>query len=46
MSRILLTAIGSLNDANRQAALRAAGSLDSSPAAEYLRGELAWRLDA
>lgn len=42
----LLTAIGSLNDANRQAALRAAGSLDSSPAAEYLRGELAWRLDA
>lgn len=43
---VLLTAIGSLNDANRQAALRAAGSLDSSPAAEYLRGELAWRLDA
>ena len=42
----LLTAIGSLNDATRQAALRAAGSLDSSPAAEYLRGELAWRLDA
>ena len=42
----LLTAIGSLNDANRQAALRAAGSLDSSPAAEYLRGELAWRLEA
>ena len=42
----LLTAIGSMNDANRQAALRTAGSLDSSPAAEYLRGELAWRLEA
>ena len=42
----LLTAIGSMNDANRQAALRTAGSLDSSPAAEYLREELAWRLDA
>lgn len=42
----LLTAIGSRNDANRQAALRTAGSLDSSPAAEYLRGELAWRLEA
>ncbi len=40
----LLTAAGSLNDENRQAVLRAAGSLDSSPAAEYLRGELEWRL--
>ena len=28
------------------AVLRAAGSLDSSPAAEYLRDELGWRLDA
>ena len=42
----LLTAIGSLNDENRLAVLRAAGSLEASPAAEYLRGELAWRLEA
>lgn len=42
----LLTAIGSLNDENRLAVLRAAGSLEASPAAEYLCGELAWRLEA
>ena len=41
----LLTAIGSLNDENRQAVLRVAGSLEPSPAAEYLRGERAWRLE-
>ena len=42
----MLTAVGSQNDANRQAVLRAAGSLNSSPAGEYLCGELAWRLEA
>ena len=42
----LLAAAGSLNDENRLSVLRAAGSLDSSPAAEYLRDELGWRLDA
>ena len=41
----LLVAVGALNDENRQAGLRAAGSLEPSPAAEYLRGELAWRLE-
>ncbi|WP_064976664.1 DNA alkylation repair protein [Alistipes provencensis] len=41
----LLVAVGALNDENRQAVLRAAGSLEPSPAAEYLRGELAWRLE-
>ena len=41
----LLTAVGSLNGENRQAVVRAAGSLGPLPAEEYLRGELAWRLE-
>jgi len=40
----LLTAIGGRSEANRQAALRAAGSGGDTPAENYLREELAWRL--
>lgn len=40
----LLTAIGSRNEKNRQAVLRAAGFGSDTPAERYLREELAWRL--
>ena len=40
----LLTAIGSRDEKNRQAAIRAAGSGGDTPAERYLRDELAWRL--
>ena len=40
----LLAVIGSRNEENRQAVLRAAGSPDAFPAADFIREELAWRL--
>lgn len=41
----LLAALGAQNDENRQAVLRAAGSADDSAAVDFVRGELAWRLE-
>ena len=41
----LLAAIGSRNEENRQAVLRATGSLGSLPAEDYVHEELAWRLE-
>lgn len=41
----LLAALGTRNDENRQAVLRAAGSLGSLPAEDCVHEELAWRLD-
>ena len=41
----LLTAVGSRNEENRQAVLRAAGSLGKLPAEDYVHEELAWRLE-
>lgn len=42
----LLAAVGALNGENRQAVLRAAGSLGKLPAEDYVHEELAWRLEA
>ena len=42
----LLSAVGGLNEENRQAVLRAAGSLGKLPAEDYVHEELAWRLEA
>lgn len=42
----LLAALGAQNEENRQAVLRAAGSLGSLPAEDYVHEELAWRLEA
>lgn len=41
----LLAAIGAQNEENRQAVLLAAGSGDDSVAVDFVRGELAWRLE-
>lgn len=40
-----LAAIGSRNEENRQTVLRAAGSLGSLPAEDFVHEELAWRLE-
>ena len=40
------TALGTRNEENRQAVLRAAGSLGKLPAEDYVHEELAWRLEA
>lgn len=42
----LLAALGSRNEENRQAVLRAAGSLGKLPAEDFVHEELAWRLEA
>ena len=42
----LLSAVGGLNEENRQAVLRAAGSLGKLPAEDYVHEELTWRLEA
>jgi len=42
----LFTALGTRNEENRQAGLRAAGSLGKLPAEDYVHEELAWRLEA
>lgn len=42
----LLTAVGARNEENRQAVIRAAGSLGKLPAEDYVHEELAWRLEA
>ncbi|WP_288238065.1 DNA alkylation repair enzyme [uncultured Alistipes sp.] len=41
----LFTALGVRNEESRQAVLRAAGSLGSLPAEDYVHEELAWRLE-
>ncbi len=41
----VLVAIGEQNEENREAVCRAVGSLGSSPAAESIHEELAWRLE-
>lgn len=41
----VLAAIGSRNEENRQTVLRAAGSLGSLPAEDFVHEELAWRLE-
>ncbi|WP_288489041.1 DNA alkylation repair protein [uncultured Alistipes sp.] len=41
----LLSAVGGLNEENRQAVLRAAGSLGKLPAEDYVHEELTWRLE-
>lgn len=41
----LFAALGAQNATNRQAVLRAAGSLSPLPAGKYLLDELAWRLE-
>ena len=40
----LLASLGGRNEKNRQAVLRAVGSGGDTPAENYLREELAWRL--
>ena len=42
----LFTALGTQNEENRRAVLRAAGSLGQLPAEDYVHEELAWRLEA
>lgn len=42
----LLAAVGARNEENRQAVIRAAGSLGKLPAEDYVHEELAWRLEA
>lgn len=42
----LLSAAGMQNEENRQAVLRAAGSLGKLPAEDFVHEELAWRLEA
>ncbi|MCD8274670.1 MAG: DNA alkylation repair protein [Alistipes sp.] len=42
----LLAAVGARNEENRQAVLRAAGSLGKLPAEDYVHEELTWRLEA
>ena len=42
----LLAAVAAQNEENRQAGLRAAGSLGKLPAEDYVHEELAWRLEA
>lgn len=42
----LLAAVAAQNEENRQAVLRAAGSLGKLPAEDYVHEELAWRLEA
>ena len=42
----LLAAVAAQNEENRQAVLRAAGSLGQLPAEDYVHEELAWRLEA
>lgn len=42
----LLAAVGAQNEENRLAVLRATGSLGKLPAEDYVREELAWRLEA
>ena len=42
----LLSAVGGLNEENRQAVLRAAGSLGKLTAEDYFHEELTWRLEA
>lgn len=42
----MLAACGALNEENRQAVIRAAGSLGKLPAEDYVHEELAWRLEA
>ena len=42
----LLAAVAAQNEENRQAVLRAAGSLGKLPAEDYVHDELAWRLEA
>lgn len=42
----LLAAVGVRNEENRQAVIRAAGSLGKLPAEDYVHEELAWRLEA
>lgn len=42
----LLAAVGMQNEENRQAVLRAAGSLGKLPAEDFVHEELAWRLEA
>ncbi|MBS5019957.1 MAG: DNA alkylation repair protein [Alistipes sp.] len=41
----LFTALGTQNEENRRAVLRAAGSLGQLPAEDYVHEELAWRLE-
>lgn len=41
----LLAACGTRNEENRQAVIRAAGSLGKLPAEDYVHEELAWRLE-
>lgn len=41
----LLAALGAQNEENRQAVLRAAGSLGKLPAEDFVHEELAWRLE-
>ena len=41
----LFTALGTRNEENRQAVLRAAGSLGQLPAEDCVHEELAWRLE-
>ena len=41
----LFTALGTRNEENRQAVLRAAGSLGQLPAEACVHEELAWRLE-
>lgn len=41
----LLAAVAAQNEENRQAVLRAAGSLGKLPAEDYVHEELAWRLE-
>lgn len=42
----LLAAVGARNEENRQAVLRAVGSLSKLPAEDYVHEELTWRLEA
>lgn len=42
----LLAAFGAQNEENRQAVIRAAGSLGTSPAEDYVHEEVAWMLEA
>ena len=42
----LLAAVAAQNEENRQAVLRAAGSLGKLPAEDYVHEELTWRLEA
>ena len=46
VSVALLAAVAAQNEENRQAVLRAAGSLGKLPAEDYVHEELAWRLEA